>query len=123
MPEITTHKYRVLNGHHVIGEKLYGSTSPHGDVFETTQDLSKHNRPGEPLRFALIQQQAPQAIQTAPVEAAPIVEAPQEKSKQDDGLDTQSMGELRIFAKDAGIDILGLNRKDEVIAAIRRAVA
>lgn len=129
-------RYQVLTGTHITSnDTSIGPTSPNGDKFETVQDLLHHNLPGHQPRFKLlgtrmvnddgtdIEKEVVKEESSSdilPTDQVAQAGAPKEK---DDGLDTQSMGELRAFAKDAGIDILGLNRKDEVIAAIRRAIA
>ena len=141
----TLYQYQIQHGHHVNTDDLvYGPNHENGDKFQTNQDLSKHNLPGQQPRFKLLNegtidvspeqrkkdlQAQADAIQaelallsgtTLPKDE--VVQAGKSKSPQDDGLDTQSVAELKSFASDAKIDILGLNRKDEIIAAIRRAV-
>ena len=95
-----------------------------GDVFETTQNLSKHNKPGQ-VRFVLLEEETKptQKLEVTPTPSAVTPVIPEPKKPQDDGLDTMTLAELRAFASDAKIDVLGVNRKDEMIAVIRRAVS
>ncbi len=112
-------RYRVLCGTHVVGDTTYGPTSPNGNVFETDRDLSRLTVGPQPhLELLEQKKEVTESVPTKKSEAVQTIE-----SKQDDGLDTQSVAELKAFAADAKIDILGLNRKDEIVAAIRRAVA
>lgn len=122
MPKVF--RYKVLAGTHVVGETAYGPTSPNGSIFETERDLSHHNLPGLQPRFELLESKPiTEKVEEKSEQSSKEIESAAKPKSQDDGLDTQTIQELRAFAADAKIDILGLNRKDEIIAAIRRAVA
>ena len=142
-------KYRILTGHHInTDDKVYGPGHENGDVFTTHQNLMivAHNRPGLQPRFELLgepvveltKEERVKALQakadavlaelaelTGASETVPADQVTQssEPKAQGDGLDTMTTAQLREFARDSNVDILGLNRKDEIIAAIRQAIA
>lgn len=121
-----TFKWKVLTGSHVVGETAYGAHLPTGTVFECEQDLSRHNIPGQPARFLLLSTsedvEAPAVAPNTPAPTEPPSDGNKDQSK-DDGLDGMSVAELKTFAGDAKIDVAGLTRKDDLIKAIRAAIA
>ena len=122
MPKV--YKYKIHTGRHENTDgKTYGPGHENGDVFVTEQStLLQHNHPGM-KRFSLLKEDVPTVTEPVmPVSDETPTLTPTTEKQKDDGLDKMTVAELRSFAADAEIDILGLNKKDELIATIRRAV-
>ena len=60
-------KYRVLVGEHIVMDKdksiVYGPGKEAGDVFESSEDMLKHNGGGMSPKFALVEETAAEAAQ------------------------------------------------------------
>ena len=126
-------KYRLLRGHHIQGDVTYNP----GQIIETDKDLLKFNSTNS-IRFErILEDSKPETIEeleaklaklkgSQPVVANPTTSSqtstPTVKEPEDDGLDAMTVAQLRTFANEAGIDLLGVNKKEEIISVIRQQV-
>jgi hypothetical protein len=97
-------KFKLMAGVHSEGNKVF----KRGEVFESNNDLTKHNKPGEAERFLLLS------------EAAQAAEA---KAKEDesDAFKEMTVAELKSYAAEGEIDLSGAYNKADIIARIKEA--
>lgn len=126
-------KFRLLRGHHIQEDVVFNP----GQVIETDSDLTKFNSP-QSIRFErIIEESKPETLEELEAKVAKLKAAqqptinpttptqsstPTVKEPKDDGLEQMTVAQLRSFAEEAGIDLLGVNKKEDIIAVIRQQV-
>lgn len=100
-------RFRVLTGKHREGGRTYKT----GEVVDSKSDLLKLNRGSR--KFDRVTKEDDEAAEKAKAEAPSTL----------DELEKMTKAELESFAADGGIDISGIRTKDQLIIAIREAMA
>lgn len=106
--------YRLLRGVHSEGTNEDDSPKIYrpDDEFFSKNDLMKHNRPGQPPRFALVSGKSPDG-------PSPQEEAGDQKEEGRKSLEEMTVPELLKLAKDNEVDLGDARKKDEIIAALQ----
>lgn len=137
-------RFKVANGSHVTGRGENKVIHKRGDIIETDQDLSKHNKLGPP-RFVRVYEDGStdEGSQVVVTRSSPMDQQPGEsdaaysarllevaaakadtaKAKEEDDLKLEKMtvAQLRQFAADEEIDLEGETTKDAILKILRTA--
>ena len=100
-------RFKVLTGKHHEGGRTYKT----GEIVDSKSDLLKLNRGSR--KFERVTKEDDEALAKKKAEAPSTL----------DELEKMTKADLEAFAADGGIDISGLKTKDQLIIAIREAMA